>query len=119
MSRRGNVIDAPALNDSIVLQTVTYAKNTIGEQGAGTWADDSTMAADVEYGRSKEHDPENGKPFTTQKVTVRMHYRSDVETTWRIKHNVGGTDRFYQINRINNPGEQNLLTELACTWKVN
>lgn len=119
MSRRAHIAKMPVLNGLVVLQSVAYTKDSMGEKGPGVWSDVAELPADVEYGAAKEIVPKNGKPYSQQKITVKIHYRAGMVATNRLKHLVDGQVRYYQINGIANVGGQNLLLVLNCTWKIN
>lgn len=94
-------MESGKLRHRITLQQPQVTSNTIGEEYP-TWADVATVWAAVEpatgswyYAGQQAESKVDGR--------VRIRYRSDVLSTWRIKFG----DRYLSIVSILNPQERN------------
>jgi SPP1 family predicted phage head-tail adaptor len=96
------------LNKRIILQQSTRVSDGMGGFSL-TWVDVATVFASM-WPLSAAETVEAMKTTMTISHRIRIRYRGDLRSSWRVKFG----NRYFSIVSIINPNEKNQMLELMC-----
>lgn len=96
------------LNKRVALQSPTLTADGMGGNTVA-WGTEAQVWAAI-WPTSAREQIEGGQQTMTVSHRMRIRYRSDVASDWRVKYG----DRYFSIVSIINPNEKNAMLDLLC-----
>lgn len=92
-------LDAGTLNRRVSLQRSVMAQNQETEALEQTWVEVSKVWADIRFLNGLEV-VKAATPVSVAKASIRIRFREDIDSSWRVTHTANGKTTIYNITAI-------------------